>query len=329
MRSVVLLLALMVVVGMGQPAAATATPPAATSSLDHILLWGRDMDQVTAIMAVKLGFQVRPGHDPGGVANRYVRMSDGSFLELESITSPNPDMDPGMQADQAMLHGGPGSRTFGLRSSVLDQARLLMQQQGLRPTAIFSASLTDPDGMGPSGPPRWRLFSFERQPLSSPIFYIDYAVGNATPTRIADEQVAREHPNSAQELSALWLLSSDADADRKQFERMGYADATHARIPQIAASGYAVPVGRKYIYVLQPDGPGLAADALRKGGVQILGVSIGVADLARAKRWVERGYEKGVTDYSGLLGESFLAPTQDDLGLLIEFHASPSAKAKR
>lgn len=329
MRSVVLLSALMVVLGMGQPAAAAAAPPVGTSSLDHILLWGRDMDQVTAIMAVKLGFQVRPGRDPGGVADRYVRMSDRSFLELESITRPNPDMDPGMQADQAMLHGGPGSRTFGLRSPELDQVRLLMKQQGLSPTVVFSASLMDPDGGGPSNPPRWRLFSFEHQPLSSPMFFIDYAAGNTSSGRIADEQVAHEHPNGAQELSALWLLSSDADADRKQFERMGYPGATRVQIPQISARGYAVPVGRKCIYVLQPDGPGIAADALRKGGAQILGVSIGVADLARAKRWVERGYEKVLTGYNGLLGKSFLAPTQNDLGLLIEFHAFPSTGAKR
>lgn len=326
MRSVVLLSALMMAPGMGQHAAAAAAPSVGTTSLDHILLWGRNMDQITATMAVKLGFQVRPGRDPGGVADRYIRMSDRSYLELESIARPNPDMDPGMQADQAVLHGAPGSRTFGLRSPALDQVRLLMQQRGLRPTVIFSASLTDPDGGGPSSPPRWRLFSFEHPPLSSQMFFIDYAAGNAAPTQVADEQMAYEHPNSAQELSALWLLSSDADADRKQFERMGYSGATRVRIPQISARGFAVPIGRKCIYVLQPDGPGIAADSLRKGGAQILGVSIGVADLARAKRSVERGYEKALTDYNGLLGESFLAPTQDDLGLLIEFHALASPK---
>ena len=60
---------------------------------------------------------------------------------------------------------------------------------------------------------------------------------------------------------------------------------------------------------------------MANGGARILGVSFGVSDLGRARRWVERGYERKLTTYRGLSGESFLAPTRDDLGLSIEFHA--------
>jgi hypothetical protein len=307
---------------LGQPAAVAQSRPV-TSELDHILLWGRDIDQVSAVMAVRLGLQVMPGRNPGGVANRYVRMADGSYLELLGITRPDAAMDPGMQADQASLHGGPGSRTFGLRSTEIDATRAFLQQRGLRPTAVFSASLDDPDGDGPSAPPRWRLFAFDRQPLSSNLFFIDYARLDNTVARTEDDRAAREHPDTARELSAVWLLSSNADADRRQFERMGFTGATPVRMAQIAARGYAVPVGRKQVFVLQPDGAGITADALRKGGPQVLGVSIGVANLDRAKRRVERGYEKALAGYHGVLGDSFLAPTQDDLGLLVEFHALP------
>jgi hypothetical protein len=316
LRSIFLLFLLIPTLAMRQPAAAVE-PPDTTSALDHVLLWGRDIDQVSAIMAVKLGFQVRPGRNPRGIANRYVRMADGSYLELEGITRPDADMDPGMRADQAVLHGGPGARTFGLHSSALDQRRAFLQRQGLDPTAIFSASPTDPDGGGPSKPPRWRLFAFARQPLSANLFFIDYA-----PVADIDDRIAREHPNGARALSAIWLLSPDAASDRKSFEKMGFSGGVPVRLPQIAASGYCVPVGRKRIYALQPDGPGLAADALRRGGPQVLGVSIGVDDLGRAKRRVERGYETELASYRGLLGDSFLAPTQDDLGLLMEFHAA-------
>jgi hypothetical protein len=325
-KSAVLLFALILIFGLALPAADATEASAGAVSLDHALLWGRDIDQVTAVMTVKLGFQVRPGRNPGGVANRYVRMADRSYIELEGITRPNPQMDPGMQADQAVLKGGPGSRTFGLRSSTLDAARMLLQHQGFDPTAIFAASPTDPDGAGPSKPPRWRLFAFEHSPLSSHLFFIDYASIDPTPTRVADDDVAHEHPNSAQEVSALWLLSSNADADRNQLERMGFSDATPVRMPQIAAQGYEVAVGQKHLFVLQPDGAGVAADALRKGGAQIVGISMGVAHLDRAKRWVERGYETKIDGYHGPLGDAFLAPTQDDLGLLMEFHSiTPSA----
>jgi hypothetical protein len=108
---------------------------------------------------------------------------------------------------------------------------------------------------------------------------------------------------------------------------MGFAAATPVRMAQLGARGYAVRIGAKRVFVLQPDGAGIAATALRTGGAQVLGVSIGVTDLARAKRQVERGYEKQLPGYRGALGDAFLAPTQDDLGLLIEFHATPAPVA--
>jgi hypothetical protein len=311
---------------LGTPA---ATRPGSASKLDHILLWGSDIDRATATMAVKLGFQVRPGRNPGGVANRFIRMADRGYIELLGITRPNPDMDPGMRADQASLQGGPGSRSFGLHSSVLDQVYAFLRGQGFGLTPIFTASPTDPDGGGPSQPPRWSLFAFDRSPLSSTVFFIDYASDKTAAANDMDDQVAREHPNGARELSAVWLLSSDANADKEQLQRMGFAGALPIRIPQISARGYCVPVGPNGIFALEPAGSGIAADALRSGGPQVLGISIGVADLDRAKRLVERGYEQPLTRFKGILGDSFLAPTRGDLGMLIEFHALPRAAVPR
>ncbi|MGO1002002.1 VOC family protein [Lysobacter sp. CA196] len=315
------------ILGIVPSAAIAAESLGGTTEIDHALLWGRDIDQISAVMAVKLGFQVRPGRSTGGVANPYVRMADRSYLELFGILRADAELDPGMQADQASLRGGAGSRTFGLRSAILDQAHKFLQQQAFAPTPIFTAALTDPDGDGPTRPPRWRLFAFEPQPLSSHLFFIDYATLEASPGRASDARIAPRHPNSAQALTGLWLLSSDADADRKQFERMGLGGAKPVRIPQIAARGYCVPVGQKQVFALQPDGPGPAAEALRSGGEQVLGISMAVADIDVAKRRVERGYETELASYRGALGDAFLAPTQGDLGLLIEFHAASQAAA--
>jgi hypothetical protein len=328
-RPFILLSALILALGANPPATVAATPAEPASRLDHALLWGRDINQVSAIMAVKLGFQVRPGRDPGGVANRYVRLADRGYVELLGITRPNPDMDPGMLSDQASLKGGPGARAFGVYSSALDQVHALLKDKGLGPTPVFTASPNDPDGQGPTKPPRWRLFAFERPPLSSSVFFIDYAPGKTDPASVTDDKLAREHPNGAKALSALWLLSADADADKKQLETLGFAGAVPVRFPQIAARGYCVPVGPTGILALQPDGPGIAADALRGGGPQVLGISIGVTDLDRAKRRVERGYEKDLAGYKGVLGDSFLAPTWDDLAMLIEFHAVPKTGSSK
>jgi hypothetical protein len=324
MRLIALLSVMLLTLGGSLSPVSAETPTPLPTKLDHILLWGRSIDEVTAVLAVKLGFQIRPGHDPGGVANRYVRFSDRGYLELLGITRPTPDMDPGMRADQASLHGAAGSRSFGIYSSALDQVRTALLDKGFAVTPVFAAPTANPDSVGPlkPSPPDWRLFAFEHSPLSSNLFFIDYAPGYAMPTSVADNLIVRTHPNGASALSAFWLLSSDADADRKQLARMGFDGGRPVQLPRISARGFCVPIGSTYILALEPDGPGISADALSKGGPQVLGISIAVTDLDRAQRWVERGYQQQLKRYDGALGASFLAPTQDDLGLLIEFHSS-------
>ncbi len=280
-----MLSALALSLGLSLPAARAATPPPA-DKLDHVLLWGRDIDQASAILAVKLGFQVRPGRNPGGVANRYVRLADQGYLELLGITRSDPELDPGMQADQASLRGEAGSRSFGLHSATLDKAQAELKAQGQPVTPIFTAGADDPDGQGPGKPPRWRLFAFERPVLSSNVFLIDYAPPRSDPASVADDKTARQHPNGARELSAFWLLSADAGADKARLEKLGLAGAVPVRLPQVAAKGYCVAVGPNALLALEPDGPGIAADALSEGGPQVLGVSLGVADLDAAKRRV-------------------------------------------
>jgi len=186
--------------------AAPAQTSAPTARLDHVLLWGRGIDEVSAIMAVKLGFQVRPGRDPGGVANRYIRFSDTSFLELLGVTRPNPDYDPGMKDDRIALREQPGARTFGFRASNVDTVQASLKALGYPVTQMFAG----PD----SAKPGWRLFAFDKAPLSSNTFYIDYNSGyapdQADPSNPDDYRVTREHPNSARTLSAIWLVSGSA-----------------------------------------------------------------------------------------------------------------------
>ncbi len=324
MRHALFVPAMLLCLGAAQASTPPPAPAAAPTRLDHLLLWGRGIDQVTSVMAVKLGFQVRPGRDPGGVANRYVRFADSSFIELLGITRPDPAFDPGMKEDQQALKGGPGSRSFGFRSSGLDAIRRRLEDLHYAVTPFF----TGPDG---AKKPGWRLFAFDRAPLSSSTFFIDYAPDYAPdqfdPGNADDRRVTREHPNGARELSAIWLVSGDAESDRRELEKMGFGHAVPVRLPQAGAAGFCIPVGPTALLALQPEGEGAAAEVMASGGPRVLGVSFGVADLGRAQRWVERGYERELATYRGLSGESFLAPTRDDLGLSIEFHAIVPGRA--
>ena len=282
---------------------------AVPARLDHILLWGRGIDQVTSVMAVKLGFQVRPGRDPGGVENRYIRFADSSFVEVLGITRPNPEFDPGMEEDQKALKGGPGARAFGFRSPDLDAIRDRLAGLGYAVTPFFNG----PD----SAKPGWRLFAFDRAPLSSNTFFIDYkddyAPDQFDPANAGDRAATREHPNGARELSSIWLVSADADADRRALERMGFGHAVPVALPQVGAKGFCVPVGPTALLALQPEGDGIAAATMADGGPRVLGVSFGVSDLGRAQPWAERAYERALPTYAGLWGESVLAPTRESI----------------
>ncbi|MBO9706951.1 MAG: VOC family protein [Caulobacter sp.] len=312
---------------LAAPAAAAPPPsPTAGSQVDHALLWGRRIDEASDILGAKLGFQVRPGRDPGGVANRFIRFEDGSYIEVLGL-APGAQLDPGMQADQDKLHGAAGSRSLGLRAPRLDALRDSLLAKGAGVTPIFEASPNDPDGLGPGKPPRWRLFAIDKPRLSSTLFFIDYAPPRADPASTADRKAAQVHPNGTRKLSQFWLLSADPDADRAALAEMGYGAASPVRLPNLAAKGYCVPVGQGALLLLAPDGPGLAADALEAGGPQVLGISLEVEDLARARRLVERGYGEPPAGYAGPLGESFLAPTRKDLGLVLEFHEPRAAGA--
>jgi hypothetical protein len=70
MRLIVLVSVMLLTLGGSRQPVSAETPTPLPTKLDHILLWGRSIDEVTAILAVKLGFQIRPGHDADGVAIR-------------------------------------------------------------------------------------------------------------------------------------------------------------------------------------------------------------------------------------------------------------------
>lgn len=321
MRPMSLFSALLLCIAAAQAAPSPAAQ--APTRLDHVLLWGHGIDEASAVMAVKLGFQVRPGRDPDGVANRYIRFADTGYIELLGITRPNPTFDPGMEEDQRALKGGPGARTFGLRSPALDSVHALLKSHGYAVTPFF----TGPDERKPG----WRLFAFDEAPLSSNTFFIDYAAGYAPdqrdPANRDDYRVTREHPNGARQLSSIWLVSASAESDRQALDRMGFGHSVPIKLPEVGARGFCVPVGPTALLVLEPDGAGLAADVMASGGARVLAVSLGVADLGRARRWVERGYERALPTYQGAWGEAFLVPTQQDLGLSLEFHALQAAPA--
>ena len=295
-----------------------------TDGLDHVMLWTDNIDRTTSVFTVKLGFQVRPGGDFGdGVANRLLRIGDESYIELLYTTRARAELNEMTRKEIDAVRAGTGARTFAVHPLDLDKVGGFLRDRGfeLDPPSPLTY---DPDGAGPlpATPSDWRTVSFTKSPMTfGDLFFISYAEEHPTPQQTIDRAITREHPNGARAWTSIWLLSSDLAGDRKAFERMGFADLGEVDLPQVAAHGVRLQAGPDTVIVLAPQGDGIAAHALAKRGTHILGVSIGVKDIDQAQRLVQRGYGTTLARYAGPEGDSILAPTYDDLGLLVEFHA--------
>lgn len=312
---------------LGNPSSASAAQHGPVGGLDHVLIWTRNIDQLTSIMAVKLGFQVRPGGDFGdGVANRLIPFADKSYLELLYFTVPEAQLKGDVRSAYAATERGTLANNFALEARSIEDVQRQLGNKGWK-LAPSSPMTYDPDGDGPA-PPReslWRIVGFESPPLTTgDLFFIKYNLAPPTPADEADRVVFRRHPNGAQRISAVWLLAADAKTESKRLERMGFEPAGAVKLPEQGLRGFRFDSAGETILALEPDGPGAAADALRQRGPHIYGISVAVAEIGIARRIAEWGYGREMTSYEGLLGKSFAAPTTGDLGFMLEFHQSPA-----
>jgi hypothetical protein len=270
-----------------------------------------------------MGFQVRTGGSfPDGVGNRLIQFPDASYLELLYFTKTKQELTGEALEEYSFTErSGGGANSFALAVEDPDQTRKYVARRGF--ALKDDNPLTyDPDGDGPRSPSvLWRTVEFSKPPLaSSNLFFIRYSLPARSEERAGDEAVLSKHANGAVGLSAVWLLSADTSADRAGLNRLGFRAGAPVHLPNIKAKGLRYDTAREAIILLQPDGPGPAADALSARGPHVYGVSIAVTDLGRAQRILQRGYGRPLKRYQGAMGEAISAPSRDEVGLTIELH---------
>src|SRR5205085_8433019 len=144
-----------------------------------------------------------------------------------SFTRPGAELQEDALAEWRFTERGTGSDSFGLEVSDIDAtvAHLRTTGSALSPETPMTY---DPDGPGPlpAQPSDWRTVGFQHPPLaSSDFFFIQYAPERMSPARQADHDVFVRHPNGAQRISAIWLLTRDPDADAARLRRIGFVEA--------------------------------------------------------------------------------------------------------
>lgn len=294
--------------------------------IDHVLLWTREVEQDTAVLRDRLGFNVVPGGTfPDQVANRLIYFGNESYLELLHFTVPLSELEPARLEDMKFLKERDGSIGFGIRVDDLERMAGKLAAVGLETTDASPGSF-DPDG--PTGPKPaeealFRTMGFKERLIAGlDPFFVWYAPWPAlTSEGRAQWETTTSHRNTAQRPSAVWILPADTATARSVLEKIGYTARRTFDMPQIGSRGTILDAGRTSIVLVEPQEEGLTADALRLRGPHVLGISLEVADLAAASGVIADGYGRSPERYKGAFGESVIAPSQGDLGLLIEFHA--------
>lgn len=309
------------------PAVASAAPAgqALGRGIDHVLLWTRDADRASRVLQRKLGFQVRAGGDFGdGVANRIVQFRDLSYLELLFFTVPMQQISPTVMEGVQFLRERDGSVGFGINVPSLERTVQHLTSAGFAMTEPTAGSY-DPDG--PVGPrPRedslFRTAGFSRQPIPGldPFFVWYRPFTSWTLTQHRSGEARTHHPNTAQRMTAVWIATADAAQASSVLERMGMIPGRSLRLPHLQARATPYAAGRSTVLVVAPTGEGYTARQIRTRGSHVFGVSIEVGSLDVAAAVLGRGYGSRPRGYRGPFGHSVLARSEQDLGLLIEFH---------
>jgi hypothetical protein len=280
------------------------------------------------VLRDKLGFRIGPGMTfPDQVANRVIYFQDQSFLELLYFTVPLREVGPETLKGQEFLVERDGSSGFGIRVSNLERRAADLAARVIR-TKEPSAATSDPDGPGgpkPEADSPFRTLEFANSPLEGlQPFFVSYAPWpTESPEFRPIWEATTTHPNTARRLSAVWIIGRDAAATRRALRTLGFAPGRRITMRGLDATGTLFVGGRSAIIVVEPSRKGIAAEALRVRGPHVLGISVEVADLEAAATAARRGYAETSAPYQGAFGRSVLAPVQQDLGILVEFHAAP------
>ena len=165
--------------------------------------------------------------------------------------------------------------------------------------------------------------SGKEQAFPLAIFLIEYFFDPGRPARLAAriEQGMMTHPNTARRLHSVWFAVHDLEAGIRRLQDAGFESGQPREAKFLGAKGREVKAGNGCLLLLQSiDKNGLLANFLsdRHDG-EIIGVSIEVSDVDKARSWVESHSRHKLEPYDGFYGRSIRIPPDLTHGIWIEF----------
>ncbi len=274
--------------------------PVTAARLDHVPIAVRDLGAATTSYTA-LGFTATPGRlHQNSIRNVFLKLQDGTLLELITATEARDSVSKWYLEVLEHREGG-AFLAFATDSMTAVVDHLTSRDAGFSDT-----------GPSPSG---FRTVALmEPEPLRR-VFFIQYL------DHPADSGTAVVHANTAVGLTAAWLVVRDIAATTRRLEALGWTAGDVVAMQPLNGLGRAFPMAQGTLVLVSPtDLKGITASYLEQQGESIMGVTIIVESIVRARQVVATGVGRRFpfTTVSGR-GRSFLVPPGLARGMWIEF----------
>jgi catechol 2,3-dioxygenase-like lactoylglutathione lyase family enzyme len=290
--------------------------------VDHVGVGVRDLAQAEHDYE-QLGFKVgKSGHFPGGVSNCSISLQNNSYLELLSVSGGTPTAQ-GDAADLAeFVTKHEGAMFLGIDVSSAKAAADYLKAhnfdvKGPDPGSIMKEGETTPP------PPMWYDVTTADKPAANkegftiPIFLVEYVSTSWQDKARAEGRM--DHPNTAVGIHAGWFAVHDTEARLRTLRDAGFESGESRDMKSLGAHGREVKAGRGVLLLLESsDKNGLLTKYLSDHDEGIIGLSVEVADLGKARQTAESGTGRKLEIYKGFYGTSFLLPAEVTHGVWIE-----------
>jgi catechol 2,3-dioxygenase-like lactoylglutathione lyase family enzyme len=287
--------------------------------VDHVGVGVRDLAQAQHHYE-QLGFKVGTGgHFPDGVSNSIVGFQNNSYLELLSVSGDSQSSASDI-ADFVKKHEG--AMFLGIEVSSAKAAADYLKSRN------FDVSGPDPGSImteGETKPPLPMWYSVspadkpaaEKKAITIPIFWIEYVSPERREKRRAEGSM--NHPNTAIGIHAVWFAVHEAEAQLRTLRDAGLESRESREAKFLAGHGEEVKAGQGVLLLLESsDKTGLLTKYLSDHDEGIIGLSIEVADLGKARQLAESGTGRKLKTYKGFYGTSFLLPPEVTHGVWME-----------
>ena len=295
--------------------------------IDHVELQVRDLGATAEIYHNHLGFTVgNQGKFSGGIANAVIGFRNKTYFELTSVY--DRELAAKNEADMiAFLDKHEGAVALGLETASADETAAYLRAQGFEIVGPAGGTFT-PDGVKQTPPELWRDVLFKKPEVpGDTIFFAEYhhdawhKLQEEYP-QLRDDPAKSTHANGATDIHAVWMCVKNLDESTKAYQGVGFLPGARITLPAMGAIAQEFQAGDGIILLVSPaasnpDGP--VTKFLSDRGESVMGASIEVESIQKARSVLGGGLHRNLTIYSGPYGNSVVVPGDVAAGVWLEF----------